>query len=161
MPKRSRKRRKIPTDERRMVQELKQQVAALERIVEDLRAEVNVMQKSPLDKAFDIAIKVAIPVVIGIVGWVYAIESETDRIASRIEVVEQTRFTDKDGNRLLETLHNEIRTNYPPRWLSDAVVRIEAATQANAARFIELSERIIRLESSISGIQTTSKKEDK
>lgn len=117
--------------------------------VRQLRDDIKALQRRPVERVLDVAVRLLIPTVFGLVAWLWTLEEQAHRHDVRLSRIEESRFTNNDGASLLQSIRDELRTNYPPKWLTDAIVRMESAAQVTEARFVEVTERLIRLEEQI------------
>jgi hypothetical protein len=93
-----------------------------------------------------IASVLAVPAMIGAGSWLSDLGARVEQNHDRLTVIESSRFTSNDGRDLVDALRQEIRTNYPPEWLRQAIARIEIQQSRTAAKLEELDDRLDRLE---------------
>ncbi len=78
-------------------------------------AEVHSLRtKTRSDRAWDIATKVAVPLVLVVAAWMVSLQV-------RVSVIESTRFTGQDGEAMRATLLRD----FPPQWMRDDLNEIK------------------------------------
>ena len=125
----------------------------------DLQAELyNIRQQTACtgaDRAWKVASRVvvslAVPAVIGSWSWFADLAKAVQRNDSRIEMIEATRFLSADAaameSRLLQALARQ--REEVPRWLQDAISRIEKDGSSARQKLEAMTERLSRIEAKL------------
>lgn len=118
--------------------------------LEEMRAELRSMRRdigqTSADRAWKIAGRVAttlaLPALVGFGGWLSDLAERVAGNSNRILVLETNEFTADDGRRLIEQIRQELRDNYPPEWLRQAVTRLEGQATRLAEKLDKLDDRL-------------------
>ena len=125
----------------------------------DLQAELdNIRQQTACtgaDRAWKVAsrivVSLAVPAVIGSWSWFADLAKAVQRNDSRIEMIEATRFLSADAaameSRLLQALARQ--REEVPRWLQDAISRIEKDGSSARQKLEAMTERLSRIEAKL------------
>ena len=125
----------------------------------DLQTELdNIRQQTACtgaDRAWKVASRVvvslAVPAVIGWWSWFADLAKAVQRNDSRIEMIEATRFLSADAaameSRLLQALARQ--REEVPRWLQDAISRIEKDGSSARQKLEAMTERLSRIEAKL------------
>lgn len=85
----------------------------------EIWAEVhNLRVKKGADRAWDVAVKIAVPLVLIVSGWMISMQV-------KMSVMESNRFTKADG----ESLRNDLNASHPQQWLKDSLQEIKDRLQ--------------------------------
>lgn len=107
------------------------------------------------DKAWKVAgrivVALAVPAVIGSWSWFADLAKVVQRSESRIEMIEATRFLSADAaameSRLLQAIARQ--REEVPRWLQDAISRIEKDGSSARQKLEAMTERLSRIEAKL------------
>lgn len=125
----------------------------------DLQAELDDIRQQTActgaDRAWKIASRIAValavPAIVGSWSWFADLAKVVQRNDSRIEMIEATRFLSADAaameSRLLQALARQ--REEVPRWLQDAISRIEKDGAAAQQKLEAMTERLSRIEAKL------------
>ena len=103
----------------------------IEQQLEKIWAELSKSKKSQSDRAWDIATKLMVPLVISIVGW--GIMHEV-----RVSNLELTRMSRDEGHIMRAAILKDV----PPQWLRDSLAEIKQLLKENEQRLRALEARV-------------------
>ena len=101
---------------------------------------------STMDKVWDRTLKALVPTSIGIAGWLMSVEMRVSDVEARTTLITATRFSNADAAAMRADLIELIAKQEPPRWLTLAVARIEAAAESTKGAQQEILQRMSALE---------------
>ena len=127
-------------------------IADLQEELEEIRQQTAC---SSVDRAWKIAGRIAIaltvPVIVGSWSWFADLAKAVQRSESRIEMIEATRFLSADAaameSRLLQAIARQ--REEVPRWLQDAISRIEKDGATARQKLEAMTERLSRIEAKL------------
>lgn len=99
-----------------------------EEVLRELEEIRHQTKKSLSDRVWDVSSKIIVAVVMASLGWLFALSTRVEVNDDRLTIIENTRFTEKAARDMEARLTSMITTNDGPRWLSEAVLRLERAT---------------------------------
>lgn len=114
------------------------------RIETNLRTMSNNLSKSKTDKMWDVATKIAVPVIIASLGFLW-------NLNQRVVIIESTRVSSNDFQKEINAFNlklNSVMSDLQkgPDWLRDGVVKLNASIDILKDQTSKLSERVVRLE---------------
>lgn len=114
------------------------------RIETNLRTMSNNLSKSKTDKMWDVATKIAVPVIIASLGFLW-------NLNQRVVIIESTRISSSDFQKEINAFNLKLNTvmgdlQKGPDWLRDGFVKLNASIDSLKDQTAKLSERVVRLE---------------
>ena len=100
-------------------------------------------ERSRIDKVWDIASKIAVPVVMGMASFLYALDN-------RVQHIEDTRMTAAEFTERLHQLEKVVTSAADgPSWMRNDFIAMAVKIDALKEQIAKLSERVVRIESTI------------
>jgi len=92
-------------------------------------------------------------VLAGAVAWFGAVSRTVTDTQQRVRLLEDTRFSSRDGAQLRAELIDTFATRFPPPWLTESIDRIETATTRVGDRIQALEQRLAALEGKLQQVR--------
>lgn len=121
---------------------------------QEMRREVDEIRentrRTATDQWFQIAGRVLVvlaPIAFGFLLQLVRAQIEQNQdTRQRVRILEETRFTARDGAAMRAELLEQFTARFPPPWMTDSIRRIEAATSRVAERLTVLEQRLSAME---------------
>lgn len=137
-----------------------EQLQQLQATIEKLQREVTALHRDQVEqrqasepsltsKMLDRAVKFLIPVTLAIAGWLTTLETRVSDLEASERVHEAMAFTKTDAAALRAEMVQIVTSQPPPKWMTDAIGRIERSAETVAKAVAEIDRRMTRLETQL------------
>jgi len=123
-----------------------------ERVAIDAQVMRTVLEQTTpktMDKVWDYVMKGWISISIAAAGFIFAINTRVSDNASRLTILEQTRFSRTDAADLENALKTFISSSIVPPWLKESIEKMDTRVERIDRGVVDVRERVTKVESKL------------